>query len=106
MDARLWIAVLIVVGFALTASNGVGAFLSAKRRLGRLGQRISSSQKYIAEQSDAPVSPGMTSIDFSAHEAVEVVLHALQSSRTNLTLAGVGLLISTVASLMALFVST
>ncbi|MGT2424782.1 hypothetical protein [Amnibacterium kyonggiense] len=107
MTSEICIAVLLVVGFALTAANGVASYRGARRRLQHASQRITSSERYAAE--DEPTSEGAAAAsavqdaEVSAHDVLDVVNSVLRSSRTSLLLAGLGLLVSTIAALWGVF---
>ena len=108
MDARLVIAGLLVVGFVITAANGIAGYRGARSRLRRASVRISASPRFAAETSgaggtaavDAGADPTGTR---SAHEAIDAIDDVLRSSRTSLLLAGIGLLVSATATLWDVF---
>ena len=97
MDARPWIAVLIVLGFGFTATNSVLAYRAAKRRLERVGRRL------VAPTGDTDEPKAGHGRARTEQEVSDLVLHALRGTRLNLLLAGFGLLVSAAASVWSLY---
>ncbi|TFC83861.1 hypothetical protein E3T23_00940 [Cryobacterium cheniae] len=134
MTPQPWIAALTVLGFILTAGGLIAAYLSAKRQPGLEEKRIEKSQElskaYMAEiaeltrqQSDGAVGyminvryhalyaenqlirPTIESIEYlAAEDSKRLIEMILVSTRGNLIWAGVGLMLSSAASLWSVFI--
>jgi hypothetical protein len=109
VHSEIPIAGLLVVGFLLTATNGVASYRGARRRLQHASQRITSSGRYATENGVAAVgdrtaaASAARDAEISAHEVLDAVNGVLRSGRTSLLLAGLGLLVSTIAALWGVF---
>lgn len=129
---QIVLAIATVLGFALTAGNIIAAYVGARKQLATEDERIATAGRLFTEEmaelkalsertaetstalhakykalyeSHGLVRPSYDNLaDLSAYESRRLVGVLLTASRGNLIWAGVGLLISTVASVVSLFI--
>ena len=132
--AQVILSTAFAVGFILTAWGLIGAFLASRRDLvlseemfkrdeviqteeiaeaeagvvrgWSIDEQRAIIDRYRArhDENGWPRPPGYSEVARSGAEAIYILRKLLVAARNNLILAGIGLLVSSVASIVALFV--
>jgi hypothetical protein len=128
MELKDWLAIAMVAGFLFTGGGIIAAYEGAKNQVANAETRIAESKALAAFEKQSEPMPGESPEDknarsrtlyeerdlirpesgnlqyLSAYEAHRLLGVLLAGARTNLLVAGYGLVISTIAGVWSLYV--